>query len=174
MCIYLCIMTKSLLRQFFQGFTNDPDIFSDMSRFSDYVYCEADIDARWERQRQLGRIHLAVMVEKEPIGEVILKDIRAGTAVLSIHMKNDGVKNLGYGTRAEILALAYAFRVLNLDTVLADVIHKNKRSQHVLEKVGFVKTHSDEQFLYYRCDRTAWGNPETGVPADESLSTALS
>lgn len=28
--------------------------------------------------------------------------------------------------------------------------------KHVLEKVGFQKTGSDEQFVYYRCDKEAW------------------
>ena len=39
-------------------------------------------------------------------------------------MKNDGVKNHGYGTKAEILALDYAFHTLELKTVFADAIHK--------------------------------------------------
>ena len=105
MNIYLCKMTKSLLRQFFQGFSNDPDLFSDMSRFTEYIYHEADVDAYWERQQQLGRVHLAVMLKTEPIGEIILKDIDSGKGTLSIHMKNDAVKNRGYGTKEEILAL---------------------------------------------------------------------
>ena len=50
-------------------------------------------------------------------------------ATFSIRMKNDGVKNHGYGTKAEILALDYAFHTLELKTVFADAIHKNKRTQ---------------------------------------------
>lgn len=164
MDIYLVIMTKELLRQFFQGFTNDPDICSNMDRFSEYVYCESAVDARWERQKQLDRIHLAVMLGEEPIGEIIFKDRTGGEATFSIHMKNDGVKNHGYGSKAEILALDYAFHTLELKTVFADAIHKNKRSQHVLEKVGFVKTHRDEQFVYYRCDKETWKPSEAGKP----------
>ena len=156
MSVYLVNMTKELLRQFFQGFTSDPDICSNMDRFSEYVYCESAVDARWERQKQLDRIHLAVMLGEEPIGEIIFKDITGGEATISIHMKNDVVKNRGYGTKAEILALDYAFHTLELKTVFADAIHKNKRSQHVLEKVGFQETHSDEQFVYYRCDKETW------------------
>ena len=108
------------------------------------------MDARREWQRQLGRIHLAVMLEQEPIGEVILKDIDAEKrcCTLSIHMKNESVKNRGFGTRAEILTLEYAFGVLEMETAFAEAIHKNKRCRHVLEKVGFQKTHSDEQFVY--------------------------
>ena len=56
---------------------------------------------------------------------------------LSIHLQNDTVKGKGYGTRAEQLAIQYAFEVLNMVAVNADTIIKNTRSQHVLEKVGF-------------------------------------
>ena len=85
-----------------------------------------------------------------------MKDLDAEKGTLSIHMKNDVFKNHGYGTRAEFLALDYAFYTLGLQTVFADVIHKNRRSQHVLEKVGFQETHSSEQFVYYRCDKETW------------------
>ena len=155
---YLCKMTKELQRRFFQGFANDPDSFADMERFSEYVYCEEASDSHWERQQKLGRIHLAVMLEEEPIGEVILKEIDKAnrSCTLSIHMKNDSVKNRGIGTRAENLTLKYAFEALGMETVFADAIHKNKRSQHVLEKVGFQKTHCDEIFAYYRCDKDTW------------------
>lgn len=158
MDIYLCKMTKSLLRAFFQGFTNDPCLYEDESTFSEYIYCEAAVDSRWERQQQLGQIHLAVMLDGAPIGEVILKNPDGKSATLSIHMKNDRVKNQGYGTQAEILTLRYAFETLGLNTVFADAIVKNRRSQHVLEKAGFQITGSDEHFRYYRCDRENW-NP---------------
>lgn len=139
MNIYLFKMTKSLLRQFFQSFSNDPDLFSDMSRFTEYIYHEADVDAYWERQQQLGRVHLAVMLEREPIGEIILKNIDSGKGTLSIHMKNDAVKNRGYGTQAEILALDYAFQDLKLQTVFADAIHKTYEANMFWKKSDFGK-----------------------------------
>ena len=160
MDINLVIMTKMLSRQFFQDFHNDPDIFMECDRFSDYSYCEEAVDARWERQKQLGRIHLAVMLADEPIGEILFKDIHDGAATFSIHMKNDRFKNRGYGTQAEILALDHAFLSLHLKTVFADAIHKNKRSQHVLEKVGFARTHCNDRLVYHRCDRDTWKPPE--------------
>ena len=101
---------------------------------------------------------MAVMMDQMPIGEVILKDINAEAkqCTLSIHMQNDPFKNRGYGTQAEMLTLEYAFTALNMKTVFADAIHKNKRSQHVLEKVGFRKIGSDDRFVYFRCDKEAW------------------
>lgn len=163
---YLCKMTEPLLRQFFQGFANDPDLFSDMNHFTAYTYSETAVNERWERQRQLGRIHLAVMLEQEPIGEVILKNLDSEKGYLSIHMKNNSVKNRGIGTQAEILALEYAFGSLGMETVFADAVHKNKRSQHVLEKVGFQKIREDMQFVYYRCEKETWG----GLHSDTQVS----
>ena len=86
-------------------------------------------------------MHLAIMHGIVPVGEVILKNIDPNQrcCTLGIHLRNDSAKNKGYGTAAEILALQYAFHKLQCETVYEDAIHKNLRSQHVLEKVGFVK-----------------------------------
>ena len=73
--------------------------------------------------------------------------------MLSIHLQNDRVKNLGYGTRAERLAVEYAFDRLGLKAVLADALIGNTRSQHVLEKAGFDRIGEDAGFRYYRIDR---------------------
>lgn len=54
----------------------------------------------------------------------------------------------------------YAFDILEMDTVYADAILKNTRSQHVLQKVGFIETHCDETFRYYRCDKAFWRRPQ--------------
>ena len=159
--IRLCKMTKSLCRQFYNGFTNDPDIFMDLSRFVTYVYSPERADTYWQRHQDLGRIHLAMMLDDEPIGEVVLKniDLTKRCCTMGIHMKNDSVKNRGYGTAGEILVLLYAFNELQMEKVYADAILKNTRSQHVLKKVGFIETHKDEQFIYYRCDKYGWTPP---------------
>ncbi len=132
-------------------------MFVDEAKLQPYEYAEGTADASWQRHKSLGRVHLAVLLEKRVIGEVILKNIDPAQrcCTMGIHLQNDAVKNQGYGTQAELLALGYAFTQLGLDTVYADALQKNKRSQHVLEKVGFVKTHADDTFLYYRCDRAA-------------------
>ena len=108
-----------------------------MSRFSVYQYSEERYDAYWQRQLDLGRVHLAVMLQDAPIGEVILKNIdeASRSCTMRIHLQNDRVKKRGYGTQAELLALQYAFHEMQMDTVYADTIKKNQRSQHVLVKV---------------------------------------
>lgn len=58
--------------------------------------------------------------------------------------------------RKDSLALAYAFENLGMESVLADSVLKNTRSQHVLEKVGFVQIGADDTFKYYHCDKNSF------------------
>lgn len=155
-------MTKELARRYYKGFEMDPDLFMDMSKFHPYVYSINKCDEIVDRFQRMGRVYMAVMLEDKPIGEVILKNVDIGRkcCTMGIHLQNDGVKNKGYGTQAEILAIQYAFNEMSMETVYADAIHKNKRSQHVLEKVGFRETHRDDSFVYYRCDRSGWIIPD--------------
>lgn len=90
-----------------------------------------------------------------PIGELHLKQINMANkeCTLSIHLQNDTVKDKGYGTCAEQLAIQYAFDVLDMVAVNADTIIKNTRSQRVLEKVGFKLIREENGFKYYRLER---------------------
>lgn len=157
----MCKMTKELFRQYNQEFQYDPDIFMDIQKMPTYVFSETASDASYERQIALGRLHMAIMLETEPIGEIILKNIdwENHHCTLGIHLKNDSLKNCGYGTQAEILLLQYAFDRLGMETVYADAILKNERSQHVLQMVGFTETGKDDTFRYYRCDKSTWCIP---------------
>lgn len=96
-----------------------------------------------------------MLLASDVIGELSLKhiDFEKKECELSIHLQNDAVKNKGYGSAAERLALVYAFENLGMESVLADSVLKNTRSQHVLEKVGFVQIGADDTFKYYRCDK---------------------
>ena len=161
MAIQLCTMTKELARYYHSRFVMDPDLYIDPSQFQPYVYSPENSDATVERYQKMGRVYLAVMLNDEPIGEVVLKNLNREQmhCTLGISMRSDEFKNKGYGTRAEILALQYAFGELGMETVFADAIKTNRRSQHVLKKVGFKETYRDDTFIYYRCDKTEW-NPE--------------
>ena len=155
-------MTRALVHCYYRHFTNDPDIFLDSQPFVPYQYSVEHCDAYWEKQRSRNRVHLAVMLEDRPIGEILLKHIdkENRTCTLSIHLQNDAVKNKGYGTSAEKLALEYSVKVLGMKTVLADALIKNKRSQHVLEKVGFHFVRKDEMFCYYQYQKAPEAGPE--------------
>ena len=155
MNICLCEMNQTLARRYFQRFVVDPALFLDDQPYQPYEYTAEKADAVVERNRQMGRVYLAVTLGDEPIGEVILKKINweQKHCTMGITLRSDEFKNRGYGTTAEILALQYAFNQMEMETVFADAILKNTRSRHVLEKVGFTETHRDAAFAYYRCDR---------------------
>ena len=136
----------------------DPARFTDPAKYQPYIYNEAKCDAYFERYQSPGRAHFAIVYGDAPIGELILKriDREAGHCELGISMQRGEWKNRGFGTQAELLALMYAFETMGLQTVYADSLMGNTRSQHVLEKAGFQKTHADHQFVYYRCDKNTW------------------
>lgn len=149
-------MTRPLCHEFYQDFENDPDIFMDMSRYVPYEYTWDQVEQYFEEQQSPDRIVFMILEGGKPVGEVKLKyiDREAKQCSLGIHLQNDGAKNRGVGTAAERLALDYAFDTLGMEAVNADAVLKNKRSQHVLEKVGFVFVREDETFRYYVCKRT--------------------
>ncbi len=153
--IRLTEMTRALCRAFFSEFTHDPDLFTENQPFTEYVYAQEKADAYWQRHRDLRRVHLAVMLQDEPIGEIILKNIdrNAKVCTMGITVKNDTFKNKGYGTQAEKMALEFAFSDLGMKTVRADALLKNERSKHVLKKAGFVETHRDSSFCYFQCQK---------------------
>ena len=165
MNIRLELMTKPLCRSFFEDFTYDPATFPDAQVPEIYRYDLKQADTFYEKNNQADRVHFAVMVDEVVVGDLYLKriDRENRTCTLSIHMKNDSVKNRGYGTAAEILALEHAFNELRMDAVLADSLITNTRSRHVLEKVGFVMTGTDGQRCHYRCDKSGWSSCKPSV-----------
>ena len=153
--VYLEPMTRELCHEFFKEFENDDIIFTDLSKFTKYEYDEEKVNTYFEKQQRSNRRVFLIMLENHPIGEIMLKDIDFDNkeCTLSIHMQNDKFKGKGYGTRAEQLAIAYAFDELKMTKINADVVHKNKRSQHVLDKLGFQFVREDEMFRYYVLER---------------------
>ena len=153
--ISLYIMTRELCHQLYKGWENDPSIYMDMKVFAKYQYDENAVNEYFDTKQNSSRILFAIMKDDKPIGELHLKQINMTSkeCTLSIHLQNDTVKGKGYGTRAEQLALQYAFDVLGMVAVNADTIAKNTRSQHVLEKVGFKFIRQENGFNYYRYER---------------------
>lgn len=153
--ICLCVMTRELCHKFYRSFENDPDTFMDMDSFSEYKYNENAVDRYFDSKQEPNRILFAIIKDDEPIGELQFKNIDHSSkeCTLSIHMQNDNVKGCGYGTYAEELAIKYAFEDLGMDTIYADAIIKNTRSQHVLEKIGFKYIKEENGFRYYMFER---------------------
>ena len=152
-------MTREQMHEMYRGFTMDPSIFDDMELFEmarSYVYDPAKTDALYDMRMSEEGSHLfAVLLNGTVIGEVGLRHFNeeTGECELSVHMQNDSVKGLGYGTQAEKLAIDYAFDVLGAERIFAESLTKNTRSQHILEKLGFKYTGEEDGFRQYWMDK---------------------
>jgi len=102
-----------------------------------------------------NRKYFAICRKGKIIGEIQLKNIdfndKSGT--MSVHLSNNIYKNKGFGTEAQQLLLDYAFNCLGLECIYADTILRNKRSQYILEKLGFIKIREDVSLKYYKLNR---------------------
>lgn len=146
--VSLVPFTREQCHEFYKAYVSDPSMWD----FT-YVYNENRVNDYYERKvLDPSRRFFAIILNGRTIGEIQLKyiDIVKGFGTLSIHLQNDAVKNKGYGTEAERLMIDYAFNELGLNTIYANTVLRNTRSQHILEKIGFVHTHDDDIFRYYK------------------------
>ena len=150
----ICLLpyTKERVHEFFKDYVPDAMIFSKDEDITTYTYHEDKVDHYYETKvLDPTRRYLAICLGEKTIGEIQLKyiDFEKSSGTLSIALSNNTVKGYGYGSQAEEQILNYAFNELGLSTVYADTVLRNKRSQHVLEKHGFVYTHEDDMLRYY-------------------------
>ena len=156
MNVELLPMTRERMHEMYRGFTLDPDIFMDMDLYEqkkNNIYDPEKVDALYDmRNSEEGSIAFAIMHDGSVIGEVGLRHFSEDSkeCELSVHMQNDAVKGKGYGTQAEKLAIKYAFDVLGAESIFAESLVKNKRSQHILEKLGFKYIGEEDGFKQYR------------------------
>ena len=144
-------MTRQMCHEFYQRFQNDPAI----GHYYEYIYTPELADRYFDTNSVPDRKLFAILAGDEIVGECKLKNIdsQKRECSLGIHLRDDSVKEKGYGTQAERLMLKYAFEELGVVAVNAEAALKNTRSQHVLEKVGFRYVREDETFKYYRCEK---------------------
>ena len=152
-------MTREQMHEMYREFTMDASIFEDMELFEqvkNYVYNPEKVDMLYDmRMAEEGSHLFAVMLGDKVIGEVGLRHYSDETkeCELSVHMMNDTVTGKGYGTQAEKLAVDYAFDVLGAESIFAESLVKNERSQHIMEKLGFRYTGEEEGFRQYRLEK---------------------
>ena len=157
--IRLVPMTDDMYRCYFREYENDPDLLLEGQAYFSYTCSDEIVDRYIQRQKDLKRIPLAILCDDEIVGEIIIKNIEEHkSAVMGLTLKNAKYNDQGIGTAAEKLAVRFVFRELDIPVLYADTVRTNTRSQHVLEKVGFVLIREDEDFKYYRIDR------EKGLP----------
>ena len=148
-------MTNQLCHALYRNWENDECIYMDMSKYKTYVYNEEFVNEYFNSRQVPSRIMFVIMLGNIPIGELQLKQIDFDNreCVISIHMQNNAVKGKGYGSEAIKMAVKYAFEILGMTVVKADVVIKNARSQHVMKKVGFQFINEVGESRYYRINR---------------------
>ena len=152
--VYLLPMTAEMYHDYFKEYQNDLDLYIDKQAYEPYVYNADKVDKYIQRQKDLNRKTFAIMNGDEMVGELIIKNIvEQQSATMGIAMKNAKYKDRGYGTKAERLAIEYVFNELDIPVLYADTILTKKRSQHVLEKIGFEFIKQEGDFRYYCISR---------------------
>ena len=149
-------MTDGMYNRYLKEYENDPELYLPGQTYEHYVYSRERADRYIQRQKDLKRIPLAILMDAEIVGEIVLKNIKPHkSATFGITLKNQSYKDRGIGTQAERLLIRYVFNELDIPTLYADTVRSNTRSQHVLEKLGFRLIREDDSFFYYRLDRDA-------------------
>ncbi|MDF2504564.1 GNAT family N-acetyltransferase [Clostridium sp.] len=145
--IILVPYTIERCHEFFKEYVADSAMTYDA-----YTYDKENVD-RYFQNRTLdsSRMIFAICHNNNTVGEIQIKqiDLEKLCCTLSVHLVNDSVKGKGYGTEAQRLLIDYAINKLGLKTIYADVIHRNHRSKHVLEKLGFEHLYDDDALAYY-------------------------
>ena len=148
--------TLPLCHAFYQRFVHAPELFEDKSAIPQYRYDPERVEKYYaDRQELPDRRYYYILLGGEVIGELMFKklDPENKSCERGSCLVNDDCKNRGLGTAALRMALALGFGALGMETILADSLLSNARSQHVLLKLGFRFTAEDAHFKYYRITR---------------------
>lgn len=140
--------TLERCHEFYENYISDPAM-----TYDNYIYNKEDVDTYYQNKvLDTKRQFFAICYDNKVIGEIQLKriDFEKLCGTLSIHLVNDTVKGKGFGTEAERLLIEYAIKELGLRTIYADTIHRNNRSKHILEKLGFEHIYDDDVLAYYK------------------------
>lgn len=149
--IKLKSFTKETWHEFWKQYLPDPMMVT-MSYSYDYNNSESTFI---QKMSDSTRQYFSIIKNDSVIGEIYLKhiDIENQTSEFGVALINDTVKGKGYGTEAIELLITYSFENLNLKQLTATSVHRNVRSQHILQKLGFKYTHEDEKFKHYKLEK---------------------
>jgi len=146
--IVLAPYTIERCHAFFKDYVADPAMTYDT-----YTYNKGKVDRYYQNKvLDTSRIFFAICHNDKTVGEIQIKrmDKEKLCGTLSIHLVNDAFKEKGYGTEAQRLLIDYAINTLGLKTIYADAVHRNHRSKHILEKLGFKHLYDDDVLAYYK------------------------
>jgi RimJ/RimL family protein N-acetyltransferase len=146
--IILVPYTIERCHEFYKEYVADPAM-----TYETYTYDVKEINRYFQNKvLDSSRFFFAIGHNDKTVGELQLKqiDMEKLCGTLSIHLVNDSFKGKGYGTEAQRLLIDYAINTLGLRTIYAEAIHRNHRSKHVLEKLGFEHLYDDDSLAYYK------------------------
>lgn len=146
--------TNEYWHEFYKNYVIDP-----MMDSTPYVYDYDRIEkAYYTKTTDATRLYFVIIHQTNVIGQIYLKHIDniKKSVEFGIALVNDSVKGKGYGTEAINLLINYTFNTLNMDKIFADSVLRNTKSQHILEKIGFIYTHEDSVFKYYILEKNQW------------------
>ena len=149
--ITLVPCSNIMWHEFYSRYVPDP-----MMDANHYIYDFIRVEKTFQiKMADITRKYFAILHERNVIGEIYLKhiNIEEKSTNLGIALIDDSVKGKGFGTEALKLIIDYAFHVMELNTIHAESVLRNTRSQHIMEKVGFIYTHEDDIFKYYKLDK---------------------
>ena len=149
--ITLVPCSNIMWHEFYSRYVPDP-----MMDTTPYLYDFVRVEKNFQiKMADKARKYFTILLERNVIGEVYLKHINTEekSTNIGIALIDDSVKGKGFGTVALKLIIDYALHVMALNTIHAESVLRNTRSQHIMEKVGFIYTHEDDTFKYYKLDK---------------------
>ncbi len=152
--VSLAPMTEPYLRCVYDGLEQDPQSLA--SRTSVPTYCEEWGREYLSRQASLGHVLLVILFDGLPAGEVKLHNIsrKKHRCDITLTLKKEAYRGLGYGTEALRQAIAYAKDTLGMTLLCARTPPEGGRAKRLLRKLGFFETSRDLDTVYYEKDLT--------------------
>ncbi len=99
-----------------------------------------DIASNLSNDSKYTRMRLIIELNNEAIGEMNYRITDLKTAQIGIKICDFSRQEKGIGTICLNMLIDYLFEDIKVDKIVLDTNLKNRRAQHVYEKVGFVKT----------------------------------
>lgn len=86
------------------------------------------------------RCRLILEIDSVPVGEMSYRNEGSNIADIGIKICNAERQEKGFGTQFLAMLIDFLFEIKGYEKIVLDTNLKNKRAQHVYEKIGFRRT----------------------------------